>query len=171
MRVLLFIVASILIWGCSTPNEEQSSDKSTTTAIADSLKAVEESKMKSRTEPVQDREPEIEMVNIDWVAVEDSSKALYKAWIQDKDAKYYLTTGVKGDELSLELTGGHPAIQLIIISPDEKEVFRQTLDDTPIKWTTTYPETGRYTLIVQLDSGFEGKEQIKTYFEIKMRLY
>jgi hypothetical protein len=127
--------------------------------------------MASKTAPVRDREPEIEMVNIDWVADQDSSKALYKAWIQNKDAKYYLTNGFKGDSISLELTGGHPAIQLIIINSNDEEVFRQNLGEEPIVWKSQYKETGRYTMIVQIDSKYEDKTNLKTYFEIKMRLY
>lgn len=128
-------------------------------------------RMQSRTAQVSDREPEIQMINVDFVADQDTSKALYKAWIQNKDAKYYHIDGLKGHKLYFELTGGHPAIELIIIGPDDNEIFRKNLDKEPIEWTKVLPENGRYTFIVSLDPKLENKDQVKTYFEAKMRLY
>lgn len=166
MKVIYIALLLLAIGACQS--EEAPAQKEKTEEKAETGP---DPRMQSRTAQVSDREPEIQMINVDFVADQDTSKALYKAWIQDKDAKYYHIDGLKGHKLYFELTGGHPAIELIIIGPDDNEIFRKNLNEEPIEWTKVLPENGRYTFIVSLDPKLENKDQVKTYFEAKMRLY
>jgi hypothetical protein len=119
---------------------------------------------------VQDRDPVIDMI-----LVEDfhptQNWAEYSAYIQGRDAKYYHIDGGYGSEISVELKGGHPSIQLMIMDINDKMVLRENLNGKTLEWSGTYEVSGRYTFIVSLDSRFEGKEQVRTPYDIRFELH
>ena len=167
MRTILFFTLIIGIIACGTDKDQEAESQTT---VEESKEEVDD-RMAPKTRPVSDREPEIEMINIDWVYKRDTAFALYKAWIQSKDAKYYMIHGKKGDEVYFELTGGHPKLQVVIIDPEDAEIFRGVLGKEPLEWREELQNYGTYRFLVQFDSSFEDKEQTKTYFEAKMRMY
>ena len=169
MRYLLFTLTLVFLFACGEEKPaDQPNEAETTEAVQNEAG---DPRMERKTANVTDREPEIEMVNIDWVTRNDTAFALYKAWIQYKDSKYYLIDGRKGAELYFELTGGHPELQLIIIDPEEDQLLNQTLGTEPLVWNKQLEHHGTYRFMVQINPKFEGKEDLKTYLEAKMRMY
>jgi len=118
---------------------------------------------------VEDRDPVIDMI-----LVEDFHPtehwAAYSAYIQGRDAKYYHVDGGYGSDISVSVSGGHPAIQLMIMDINDKMVLRENLNGQTLEWSDTYELSGRYTFIVSLDSRFEGKERVRTPFDIRIEL-
>lgn len=118
---------------------------------------------------VEDRDPVIDMILVeDFHPTEHWAE--YSAYIQGRDAKYYHVDGGYGSDISVTLSGGHPSIQLLIMDIEDKMVLRENLNGKDIEWSGTYKVSGRYTFIVSLDSRFEGKEQVRTPFDIRFKL-
>jgi len=121
------------------------------------------------TTEVEDRDPVIDMILVeDFHPTEHWAE--YSAYIQGRDAKYYHIDGGYGSDISVTLSGGHPSIQLMIMDIEDKMVLRENLNGKDIEWSGTYKLSGRYTFIVSLDSRFEGKEQVRTPFDIRFKL-
>jgi len=161
MRILLLFS---LLFGVFVSCAQKDSDSRSSDTSVDSPTVKEY----ALTE-VEDRDPVIDMV-----LVEDFHPteywADYRAYIQGRDAKYYHVDGGYGSDISVSLQGGHPSIQLMIMDIEDKMVLRENLNGTPIEWSGSYPLSGRYTFIVSLDSRFEGKEQVRTPFDIRFKL-
>ncbi len=118
---------------------------------------------------VEDRDPMIDMILVEKFHP-TQHWAEYSGYIQGRDAKYYHIDGGYGSDISVVLEGGHPSIQLMIMDINDKMVLRENLNGSPIEWSDTYELSGRYTFIVSLDSRFEGKEQVRTPYDIRFEL-
>ncbi|NBB88846.1 MAG: hypothetical protein GVX96_03525 [Bacteroidetes bacterium] len=146
---------------CAQQNSEEDSSKPISNA--------ESKKSETITTEVEDRDPVIDMILVEEFHPTENWSA-YSAYIQGRDAKYYHVDGGYGYDVSVELAGGHPAIQLMVMDINDEMVLRENLNGKTLRWTDTYEESGRYTFIVSLDSKFDGKEQVRTPFDIRFTL-
>jgi len=158
--VLVFCLLGVFFCACAQKeNTDESSSKSGDQNASTTLEVTE----------VEDRDPMIDMINVEEFHPTENW-AEYSAYIQGRDAKYYQIDGGYGSDLSVSISGGHPSIQLMIMDINDSMVLRENLNRKTLDWSGTYEKSGRYTIIVSLDSRFEEKESVRTPFTIRFEL-
>ncbi|NBC24583.1 MAG: hypothetical protein GVX78_03095, partial [Bacteroidetes bacterium] len=134
MRIILIAAFLFSVFAsCAQQDSGENSQKPTSNFESKSSDA--------RMTEVEDRDPVIDMILVEKFHPTENW-AEYSSYIQGRDAKYYHVDGGYGYDISVEISGGHPSIQLMIMDINDKMVLRENLNGKALRWSDTYEKSG-----------------------------